>query len=133
MKEEKQTLLEMICGIMISSLILGAIGAIVFRPISNFVLGVVFGTVIAVFVLVQLYHSLNKTLDMDSQSAEKIGGRHAIFRLFIMGLALVVGILLSDIFNVIGILLGIFGLKFSAYLQPAIHKIVVTKILNKGR
>lgn len=133
MKEEKQTLLEMICGIVVSSIFFIAIGAIIFRPISNFILGVLLGTAIAILVLVQLYYSLNKTLEMDSRHAERVGGRHAILRIFIMGLALVIGILLSDIFNVIGILLGILGLKFSAYLQPAIHKIAATKILNKGR
>lgn len=128
MKEEKRTLLEMIVGIALYTVFIGLIGAMIVRPWYTFLLGTILGGIVAVLVLLQMYDSLNKALEMPEEHAIKYGGKNALLRILIMGLALVIGILLPGIFNILGILFGTLGLKLSAYLQPVIHKILASKI-----
>ncbi|BBF44738.1 ATP synthase protein I2 [Lachnospiraceae bacterium KM106-2] len=132
MREEKLTFFEMITGIVIYITVLTVIGGIVPAINGSIVRGILFGGLFSILILTQLYFSLQKTLELDQNRAEKYSVRHAIIRLFLMGVALVVGILAPKIFNVLGIMLGILGLKAGAYLQPSIHKIINQKY-NKGR
>lgn len=133
MKEEKLTLIEMLLGIIISTTVLMLIGSLIVQKKAPFALGILFGGAVAVIVLIQLYYSLNKTLDLDSESAKSYSVRHAILRLMIMGAALVVGIVFYHALDILGILLGLLSLKFSAFLQPVIHKLIAQKYLQKGR
>lgn len=133
MKEEKLTLIEMLLGIIISTTVLMLIGSLIVQKKAPFALGILFGGAVAVIVLIQLYYSLNKTLELDVESAKSYSVRHAILRLMIMGAALVVGIVFYHALDILGILLGLLSLKFSAFLQPVIHKLIAQKYLQKGR
>lgn len=128
MREEKQTLFEMMVGIVGSTVLFSIIGAIFAPNKATFVLGVCFGGALAVAILLQLYRSLDKTLAMDERAAEKYAVRASIFRLVIMCVALGVGILLPRVFSALGILIGLLGLKVCAYTQPIVHKIIVKKV-----
>lgn len=127
MAEEKLTFFEMVAGIAIYIFFVSVITGIVITD-KSIARGVGFGGIVAVGILTQLYFSLKKALELDENHAEKYTVRHAMIRLFLMGAALFVGILLPKIFNVIGIMLGVLGLKAGAFLQPVIHKIIKQKI-----
>ena len=128
MREEKQTFVEMMIGIALSSLIITVVGAIIVPNKLSFVFGTLFGGAIAVFVLFLMYRSIEKALSMDEKNAESYTTKTAIYRLAIMASALVIGILCPKLINVIGVLLGLFTLKVSAYLQPLVHKVFANKI-----
>ncbi len=128
MKEEKKIFVEMLLGIAISSTIISVIGSIFASPWFTFTLGTLLGAAVASVALIHLYNSINRAIDMDEKSAQKKIQKTAPLRVMFMGLALVIGILLPGIFNILGILLGVMALKFAAYLQPLIHKIMASKI-----
>lgn len=128
MREEKQTCLEMMVGIIGSTILIAIVGAIFAPNKGTFVLGVVLGGILAIGILMQLYRSIDKSLAMDERSAEKYAVRSSMIRLLFMGIALVIGLLLPNIFNVVGILLGLLGLKICAYTQPLVHVVLAKKV-----
>lgn len=133
MREEKQTFVEMLIGIVFSTLVISVVGAFFVPQVQSYVLGTLLGGSFAVVVLILLYRSVDKALALDEEQASKYTTKTAIFRLIVMCIALVVGILFPTIVNVVGVLLGLFTLKACAYLQPLVHKVMASKIIDKGR
>lgn len=128
MREEKQTFLEMLIGIIGSTLLFSIIGAVIAPNRGTFVLGTFLGGIIAIVILMQLYRSIERALVMETRAAEKYAVRAAMIRLGLMCIPLVISILLPSIFNVLGVFFGLLGLKFSAYTQPFVHKVIAPKI-----
>lgn len=128
MKEEKQTFLEMLVGIVGNTLVIGIIGSMIAPNKSAFALGAFLGGVTSVFILMLLYRSLERALSMESKEAEKYAVRAAIIRLVLMCIPLVLSILFPNMFNVLGVFFGLMGLKVSAFLQPVMHKMLAPKL-----
>lgn len=121
MNEVKKTMKEILTGITFYALLVCIVGAFFVDNKINFVLGVLYGAVSSGIMMFHIYYTLNVSLEMEPEAAEKREKGMIVLRMVIMGVALAVGFLLSDIFNTIGILFGIFGLKIAAYLQPVLH------------
>lgn len=128
MREEKQTFLEMLVGIVGSTLLFSIIGAIIAPNKGTFVLGTFFGGIIAIVILMQLYRSIERALAMEARAAEKYAVRAAMIRLGLMCIPLVISILMPSMFDILGVFFGLLGLKFSAYTQPVVHKVIAPKI-----
>lgn len=128
MKEEKQTFLEMLVGIVGNTLVIGIIGLMIAPNKSAFALGAFLGGITSVFILMLLYRSLERALSMESKEAEKYSVRAAIIRLVLMCIPLVLSILFPNMFNVLGVFFGLMGLKVSAFLQPVMHKMLAPKL-----
>ncbi len=124
MKEEKKTLMEMMVGLLVSTLFVLIIGVVVVNDKLAYILGVLFGSVVACIVLLQMYHTLDKAFDMEEKRATRYMVLASIVRLAIMGVALAVGVLLPNVFNVVGILFGLLTLKLCAFIQPIVRKII---------
>lgn len=124
MKEEKQTLMEMLIGLLISTLLVGGIGLLIANNKLSYILGVLFGSVIAAIVLLQMYHTLGKSVDMEGKRATRYSVTASIVRMAIMGASLVIGVVWPQIFNIVGILIGLLTLKLCAFIQPIIHKVI---------
>lgn len=131
MNEEQQTYFEMMVGIAFSTVVIMLVGILIGK--FSFVLGALMGGVVAAITLWHLFRSLNKTLNLSAQEAEKYGTTSAIIRLGIMGLAIVIAIVFPKVFHVLGVALGMLTLKFSAYLQPVFHKIITKNKKRKVR
>lgn len=132
MREEKQTFLELIIGIVLFSVLLGIIGVMLSEDRMAFFLGVSFGGAVACGLCFHMYRTLEVTLDMDPESAVKRARTMTGVRMLFMALAVFVGIKFSEILSIIGVVLGILTLKFSAFAQPLVH-IIITKFFDKGR
>lgn len=132
MREEKRTFLELITGIVLFSALFCIIGVMLSKNRLAFFLGVVFGGAVACGLCFHMYKTLEVTLDMDPESAEKRARTMTGVRMLFMALAVLVGIEFSEIVSVIGVILGILTLKFSAFIQPLVHK-GTTKFFDKGR
>lgn len=128
MKNMNETLRDLLIGIGISSLTIGIIGVLIANNKLSYVLGILLGTVIAIVLAFHLSATISKSLQMDEEGATKYTKKMAILRLIIMGCAVVIALTFPNIFNLIGTLLGILGLKFSAYLQPLTNKFITKKI-----
>ena len=124
MREEKQTLMEMIIGLLIGTLLVGTIGVLIASNKLAYILGVLFGSIVALIVLFQMYYSLGKSVDMEGKRATRYSVTASIVRMALMGVALAVGVLWPQLFSVVGILFGLLSLKLCAFIQPLIHKVL---------
>lgn len=128
MKNMNETLKDLIIGIILTMLIVCIIGALVTNNKLAFILGDVLGSVIAILIAIHLNATIAKALDMNEEGAAKYTKKMSILRIIIMGCAVVVALTLPEVFNLIGTLLGILGLKISAYLQPLTNRFITKKI-----
>ena len=127
----RETIRDMAAGVVFFSLIFAGVGCIIMDGARlRWVLGVLLGGFTAGVLLRHLYVTIDRALDMDEEAAGKYTKRSAMKRLLIAAAAFLAGGLLPQVFHIIGVLLGTFSLKFSAYLQPLTHKVI--KFLSKG-
>lgn len=131
LKEARETLKELIVGIVLYAIILCIGSIILFRGQYSIVCGIALGTVGAVILAVHIFWSLNKSLDLGEDGAVKRERFMVILRMVIMGLIAAVGIIFSQQFHILGIFVGLLGLKISAYLQPLLHNYIL-KPKEKG-
>ena len=84
--------------------------------------GLWIGVVAGIGMLVHMRQSLNEALDLGEEGAQK----HMQKTYAVRYVAVVIGFILIvylDIANILTLLLGIMGLKLSAYLQPIMCKL----------
>lgn len=128
MKKMNETLKDLIIGIVLCMVVVCIIGALVTDNKLSFIFGELLGSIIAIMLAIHLNASISRALDMNEEGAAKYTKKMAILRLIIMGCAVVVALTFPEIFNLIGTLLGILGLKISAYLQPLTNRFITKKI-----
>lgn len=133
MKNINTTLLELIIGIFICTVFSGVIGVIIANNNKSFILGLILGAFVAILLVIHMYKSLEKSLSLDEESAQKYSKKMAVLRMVVMGLVVIIALTFPQIFNIIAVLIGIMGLKVSAYMQPITNKYISTKFMNKGR
>lgn len=131
MKETKQTLYELIAGIIFCVLIFMA-GNIFASNRIAYSLGLLLGSVISGIMSAHMYRALEQAMLYDENTAAKKVQKGTILRFLLMVAGLVAALLLPEWISVIGVALGVLSLKFSAYLQPLTHK-VFQNFINKGR
>ena len=122
MDKAKQILKEMFIGLTIWL----AVAMIVLVIISDHklavVAGLLLGGVTAALLMIHMYHHLDIALDMDEKHAQSHIRYAAFRRLFSMALIIAVSMIFYKYFQPIGTIIGIFGMKISAYMQPIVHK-----------
>jgi len=131
MQEGKQTLIELIAGIVFFAIILSIVGIFFADNKTGYVLGILYGAAVAVVLAGHMYYSLDRLLDMDEEGGSNYGKRSTGFRMGIMIIAVVVAFCFIKVLMPVAVVLGMFCLKFSAYLQPIIH--IFTKNLKQRR
>lgn len=132
MRESKETLWDLYFGIGVFCILIAAVGVRLAEAKLTFVLGVAYGGIIAVILASHMYESVEKAIYMDEEGAKKYTQRMAVIRMWIMLVAIIVAMYLSDYFYLPGVVLGILTLKASAYLQPIIHRRITSKFYKKG-
>ena len=128
MKEEKQTLFDLYFGIGIGCVLISIIGAVFLKLDFSFLLGVIYGGIVAVILVTHMYRGLEKTLAYDEEGAKKHAQKLTGIRMWIMLAAVVLAMYFGEYFHIAGVILGILTLKVSAYMQPFIHKRITSKI-----
>ena len=131
MQETKQTLYELMAGIVLCC-ILFLFGNIFVSNRVAYTLGLLLGCLIAAGMSGHMYHSLEQAMLYDEETAAKKVQKGTILRYVFMLAGLVAALALPEYISVIGVALGVLSLKFSAYLQPLTHK-VLKNFINKGR
>lgn len=130
--QAKETLLSMAAGIAACMILLGIAGSFIAGSYRGvYLCGLGLGGCVAVLMLWHMYVTIDRALDMDSESAAKYTKKCSAFRMGMAAAAFMAGAFLPSVFHIFGILLGILCLKFSAYLQPLTKKVL--KIFRKGR
>lgn len=119
-KETTRTLRMLLLGIVIYSVVVSVPVLIFTRDKLKCELGLILGAFMAAAMAVSMQYTLNKIMYMKAKQKSYMAW-HSVGRL-----ACVAGVLLLFGFtgwlNIVMILVGLFGLKISAYLQPLFIK-----------
>lgn len=131
-KSEKQTLIELIIGNIIFGIVGGLILLIFPKGRLYNELGFVWGVIVSCGMTIHMYSSLRSSMIMGEFGALKQIKKSYIIR--------VAGILVAfafmkwlDFGNILTGVVGLFALKFSAYIQPITHKLLRQKSTGEGR
>lgn len=131
MQESKQTLYELVIGVVFCG-ILFLFGNIFVSNRIAYTLGILVGCMVAGVMSAHMHRSLEQAMLYDEENATKKIQKGTFLRFFFMVAALAAALIFPKWISVIGVALGVLSLKFAAYLQPLTHK-VLQKFINKGR
>ncbi len=122
MSKEKQTLLWLLVGNIVYAAVVSILGAFFLHDRVRFILGVFLSSIGSCIVAIHLYFSLQKSLDLSEEEAAKRETGQAMIRMLIMIAVVVTGLVCSRWFHPLGVVLGAFSMKASAYIQSFFHK-----------
>lgn len=121
MSEDKRTLRQLMVGILIFVCPVFIFGIIFLNNRFGFVLGLTMGTVLSFGQLLHMNRTIDKALDMPPKKAQNYSIRHYVIRNFVMIGFLVLAVLV-DWIDIIGAIIGTFGVKASAFIYPYINR-----------
>ena len=127
--KDNETLFDLIFGCIVYSIVFEAIGLLVVENKGSYSLGLLLGTAVAIGLSVSMYKSLNNCLVMTEHQARRNMVFSTLLRAVVILLAAWIG-MRSGYFSFPGIIIGILGLKISAYFH-AYTNVYITKNLYK--
>ena len=131
MKSANETLTEMLSGELLWSL-LWAAGILIFsKDRLHGVAGLVTGTALALFYTVNLYLSVEGSLDFDEKGAIAYTRKKYLIR-YLVVCAVFTVTALTGIGSIYTCFAGIMGIKLGAYLQPLVRKYIFKRIDPPG-
>ena len=130
--KDNETLFDLIFGCIVYSIVFEAIGLLVVENKGSYSLGLLLGTAVAIGLSVSMYKSLNNCLVMTEHQARRNMVFSTLLRAVVILLAAWIGIR-SGYFSFPGIIIGILGLKISAYFHAYTNVYITKKLYKKGR
>ena len=130
--KDNETLFDLIFGCIVYSIVFEAIGLLVVENKGSYSLGLLLGTAVAIGLSVSMYKSLNNCLVMTEHQARRNMVFSTLLRVVVILLAAWIG-MRSRYFSFPGIIIGILGLKISAYFHAYTNVYITKKLYKKGR
>ena len=130
--KDNETLFDLIIGCIVYSIVFEAIGLLVVENKGSYSLGLLLGTAVAIGLSVSMYKSLNNCLVMTEHQARRNMVFSTLLRAVVILLAAWIG-MRSGYFSFPGIIIGILGLKISAYFHAYTNVYITKKLYKKGR
>lgn len=130
--KDNETLFDLIFGCIVYSIVFEAIGLLVVENKRSYSLGLLLGTAVAIGLSVSMYKSLNNCLVMTEHQARRNMVFSTLLRAVVILLAAWIG-MRSGYFSFPGIIIGILGLKISAYFHAYTNVYITKKLYKKGR
>ena len=130
--KDNETLFDLIFGCTVYSIVFEAIGLLVVENKGSYSLGLLLGTAVAIGLSVSMYKSLNNCLVMTEHQARRNMVFSTLLRAVVILLAAWIG-MRSGYFSFPGIIIGILGLKISAYFHAYTNVYITKKLYKKGR
>ena len=130
--KDNETLFDLIFGCIVYSIVFEAIGLLVVENKGSYSLGLLLGTAVAIGLSVSMYKSLNNCLVMTEHQARRNMVFSTLLRAVVILLAAWIG-MRSGYFSFPGIIIGILGLKISAYFHAYTTVYITKKLYKKGR
>ena len=130
--KDNETLFDLIFGCIVYSIVFEAIGLLVVENKGSYSLGLLLGTAVAIGLSVSMYKSLNNCLVMTEHQARRNMVFRTLLRAVVILLAAWIG-MRSGYFSFPGIIIGILGLKISAYFHAYTNVYITKKLYKKGR
>lgn len=132
LNKDNETLFDLIFGCIVYSIVFEAIGLLVVENKGSYSLGLLLGTAVAIGLSVSMYKSLNNCLVMTEHQARRNMVFSTLLRAVVILLAAWIG-MRSGYFSFPGIIIGILGLKISAYFHAYTNVYITKKLYKKGR
>ena len=130
--KDNETLFDLIFGCIVYSIVFEAIGLLVVENKGSYSLGLLLGTAVAIGLSVSMYKSLNNCLVMTEHQARRNMVFSTLLRAVVILLAGWIG-MRSGYFIFPVIIIGILGLKISAYFHAYTNVYITKKLYKKGR
>ena len=130
--KDNETLFDLIFGCIVYSIVFEAIGLLVVENKESYSLGLLLWTAVAIGLSVSMYKSLNNCLVMTEHQARRNMVFSTLLRAVVILLAAWIG-MRSGYFSFPGIIIGILGLKISAYFHAYTNVYITKKLYKKGR
>ena len=130
--KDNETLFDLIFGCIVYSIVFEAIGLLVVENKGSYSLGLLLGTAVAIGLSVSMYKSLNNCLVMTEHQARRNMVFSTLLRAVVILLAAWIG-MRSGYFSFPGIIIGILGLKISAYFHAYTNVYITKKLYKNGR
>lgn len=130
--KDNETLFDLIFGCIVYSIVFEAIGLLVVENKGSYSLGLLLGKAVAIGLSVSMYKSLNNCLVMTEHQARRNMVFSTLLRAVVILLAAWIG-MRSGYFSFPGIIIGILGLKISAYFHAYTNVYITKKLYKKGR
>ena len=130
--KDNETLFDLIFGCIVYSIVFEAIGLLVVENKGSYSLGLLLGTAVAIGLSVSMYKSLHNCLVMTEHQARRNMVFSTLLRAVVILLAAWIG-MRSGYFSFPGIIIGILGLKISAYFHAYTNVYITKKLYKKGR
>lgn len=130
--KDNETLFDLIFGCIVYSIVFEAIGLLAVENKGSYSLGLLLGTAVAIGLSVSMYKSLNNCLVMTEHQARRNMVFSTLLRAVVILLAAWIG-MRSGYFSFPGIIIGILGLKISAYFHAYTNVYITKKLYKKGR
>ncbi len=122
--KKNNILAELLSGILFLGILIQVICIFVAQNDLYNAIGLWVGIAIACFMAVHIKYSLEDAIEMGEDGAVKHARNAYVVRTIVAMIAIVI-VVLFKLGNPITLVIGIFPLKLSAYLQPHIHKLFV--------
>lgn len=119
----EETYNELVTGVIVLAALFGIVGILATDNIMAWLVGTVAAIAVDAFILQNMISSLDKALEMDQARAKRSARTSSLLRYVIVCGLTVIAARFPQYINVFAMLLSIFYLKFSAFLQPVIHRI----------
>lgn len=112
----------MIYGILLWTAAVAVILTIISDHRVAMLCGAMAGGLAAIGLLFHMFHHLDIALDMEPKQAGRHAQGAAIQRMAIMAVCMGLSMYLYHYVHPLGVILGLFGVKIGAFMQPAIHR-----------
>ena len=130
--KDNETLFDLIFGCIVYSIVFEVIGLLVVENKGSYSMGLLLGTAVAIGLSVSMYKSLNNCLVMTEHQVRRNMVFSTLLRAVVILLAAWIG-MRSGYFSFPGIIIGILGLKISAYFHAYTNVYITKKLYKKGR
>ena len=131
MRQAKQTLKELMAGLAVWGGFVFVILMIVSRHRLAVACGLLVGIGTAVWLIWHMYHHLDIALDLGEKHAARHIQVSSVKRFLVMAVVLAAAMMEYRYIHPIGTVLGMFGVKISAFMQPKIHRIMTSQNRQK--
>ena len=123
MRQARQILREMMISSGVWTLLVTVVLALIGSNKLAMILGSLLGGAAAILLLWHMFHHLDIALDMEPGQATRHTQGAAMQRVAIMAVVLAVSMYFYEYVHPLGTILTLFGVKFSAFAQPTVHKL----------
>lgn len=122
-RQINNTLLELIIGIVLSAAVVEVLSILITGFSGTFTVGLWIGAATAVGLSAHMYRSIDHALDMQPDDADKYMRRAYLIRTAVI-LIVAGAVTFFHLGSVIATFVGVFCLKFGAFLQPLTRRVL---------